>query len=184
MSRLGKKPIALPEKVKASIQGTHVKLEGPVGVLDLHLPTGLQAQMDGNKVLLNRLGDDRALKSNHGLFWALISNMVKGVHVGFEKELEITGVGYRAELKGSELQLALGFSHPVSYPVPSDVKVSVDKQTKIKIRGADRQKVGQVAAEVCSFRPVEPYKGKGVRDTSRPVRRKAGKSAAGGKAGK
>ncbi len=184
MSRTGKKTIAIPEKVKASIQGGQVHVEGPQGKLFLNLPKGVTVLVEGNQMNVNRENDERVAKANHGLARALIANMVKGVSEGFKRELDINGVGYRAEVKGNQLQLTLGYSHPVLYPIPAGIKVTVEKQTHISLVGADKQLVGQVASEIRSAKKPEPYKGKGVKYTEETIRRKAGKSATGSGAGK
>jgi len=184
MSRTGKKPIAVPEKVKASIQNGQVHVEGPQGKLFLNLPQGVTVVLEGNSINVNRQNDERTAKANHGLARALIANMVKGVSEGFKRELDINGVGYRAEVKGSQLQLTLGFSHSVLYPIPDGIKVTVDKQTHINLIGPDKQLVGQVASEIRNVKKPEPYKGKGVKFTEETIRRKAGKSATGSGAGK
>lgn len=179
MSRTGKKQISIPEKVKASIQEGQVQVEGPQGKLFLSLPKGVTVLVEGNQISVNRENDERVAKANHGLARALIANMVKGVSEGFKRELDINGVGYRAEVKGNHLQLTLGYSHPVLYPIPTGIKVTVDKQTHISLLGADKQLVGQVASEIRSVKKPEPYKGKGVKYTEETIRRKAGKSATG-----
>lgn len=179
MSRTGKKQISIPEKVKASIQEGQVQVEGPQGKLFLSLPKGVSVLVEGNQISVNRENDERVAKANHGLARALIANMVKGVSEGFKRELDINGVGYRAEVKGNHLQLTLGYSHPVLYPIPTGIKVTVDKQTHISLLGADKQLVGQVASEIRSAKKPEPYKGKGVKYTEETIRRKAGKSATG-----
>ncbi len=184
MSRTGKKTILIPEKVKAQIQNGQVHVEGPQGKLFLNLPQGVTVLVEGTNINVNRLNDERAAKANHGLVRALISNMVKGVSEGFKRELDINGVGYRAEVKGNNLHMTLGYSHPVVYPIPAGIKVTVDKQTHINLIGADKQLVGQVAAEIRDAKKPEPYKGKGVKYTEETIRRKAGKSATGSGAGK
>ncbi len=184
MSRTGRKPISLPEKVKASIQNGQVHVEGPQGKLFLNLPQGVTVLVEGQNINVKRENDERVARATHGLARALIANMVKGVSEGFKRELDINGVGYRAELKGSSLHLSLGFSHSVVYPIPTGIKVSVDKQTHINVLGADKQLVGQVAAELRSIKKPEPYKGKGMKYTEEVIRKKAGKSATGSGAGK
>ena len=184
MSRTGKKPIVIPEKVKTSIQDGQVHVEGPQGKLFLSLPKGVTVAVEGTNINVNRENNERAAKANHGLARALLANMVKGVSEGFKRELDINGVGYRAEVKGDKLQLTLGFSHAVLYPIPNGIKVTVDKQTHINLVGADKQLVGQVASEIRNIKKPEPYKGKGVKYTEETIRRKAGKSATGSGAGK
>jgi len=184
MSRTGKKQIAIPDKVKAAIQNGQVHVEGPQGKLFLNLPQGVTVVLEGNHINVNRENDERAAKANHGLARALIANMVKGVSEGFKRELDINGVGYRAEVKGAHLHMTLGYSHPVVYPIPTGIKITVDKQTHINLSGADKQLLGQVASEIRSAKKPEPYKGKGVKYTEETIRRKAGKSATGSGAGK
>ncbi len=178
MSRVGKKPILLSEKVKATFQNGELQVQGPNGTLAMKIPAEITVEIDSKQMVLNRRNEERLTKSKHGLVRSLVQNMVNGVDQGFEKNLEITGVGYRAEVKGDDLHLSLGFSHPVTYPIPKEIKVSVEKQTKIKLKSADKQRLGQVTSEIRSIRPPEPYKGKGIRDVNEVVRRKAGKAAA------
>ncbi len=184
MSRIGKQPIALPAKVKVHVNQGDVWVEGPLGKLSLHLPTEVELDISEKEILVKRANDGRNARANHGLTRAIVNGLVKGVSEGFKKELDISGVGYRAEIKGTELSLTLGFSHIVNYPIPEGIKILVEKQTHITITGADKSLVGQVASEVRSVKPPEPYKGKGVRYSDETVRRKAGKSAAGGSKGK
>ncbi|MBF0492014.1 MAG: 50S ribosomal protein L6 [Deltaproteobacteria bacterium] len=184
MSRIGKQPIVLPAKVKVQVNQGDVWVEGPLGKLSLHLPTEVQLDISEKEILVKRANDGRVARANHGLTRAIIQGLVKGVSEGFKKELDISGVGYRAEIKGSDLSLTLGFSHIVNYPIPQGIKIIVEKQTHITITGADKRLVGQVASEVRGVKPPEPYKGKGVRYSDETVRRKAGKSAAGGSKGK
>ncbi len=179
MSRVGKNPILLPEKVKVSVQNGQVLVEGPMGKLTLGLIAGLQVETDSKHAWVKRENEERGTRAKHGLTRALIANMVKGVSDGFKRELEINGVGYRAEVKGSDLHLAVGFSHPVVFPIPQGVKVSVEKQTRVSLVGADCHLVGQVVSEIRNIRPPEPYKGKGIKYAEEVIRRKAGKSAAG-----
>lgn len=184
MSRTGKQQILIPEKVKASILNDSIQLEGPQGKLFLNLPKGITVLVEGNNIQVTRLNDERDARSNHGLARALIANMVKGVAEGFKRELDINGVGYRAELKGTDLHLTLGYSHIVVYPIPVGIKVTIDKLTHINVVGADKQLVGQVAAEIRAAKKPEPYKGKGVKYTEEVIRRKAGKTATGSGSGK
>lgn len=177
MSRIGKQPIVLPDKVKVSASGSQlVVVEGPKGKLEYQLPEGISLTQEDKNVLLVRESDHRRHKALHGTARSLIANMVKGVTDGFSKEMEIQGVGYRAAVKGTSLDLQLGYSHPISHPIPDGLKVTVDNSTLIKVEGIDRQLVGQFAAEVRSYRRPEPYKGKGIRYKGEYVRRKAGKS--------
>ncbi|MGK0184818.1 MAG: large subunit ribosomal protein L6 [Verrucomicrobiales bacterium] len=177
MSRIGKQNIALPDKVKVTISdGQEVAVEGPKGKLSYALPEGITFAQGDTGLSLSRTSDDRKVRALHGTARSLISNMVAGVSEGFAKELEIIGVGFRAAVKGSDLDLSLGYSHPVLHPIPSDLTVIVTDNTKIRVEGIDKQRVGQFAADVRSYYPPEPYKGKGVRYVGEYVRRKAGKS--------
>ena len=176
MSRIGKLPVAVPPKVKVEIKGQMVFVEGPKGKLDFELPSRTSARLEGASVLVTRQGEDAEAKALHGLSRALINNMVKGVSDGFVKKLEIQGVGFKAAVQGGKVNLALGYSHPISYPIPAQIKVTVEENTKLTIEGPSKQMVGQVAAEIRSYYPPEPYKGKGVRYAGEQVRRKEGKT--------
>jgi len=176
MSRIGKQPIAIPPKVKVEVKGQQVHVEGPKGKLDLQLPRRTSLKVADGKVQVSRQGDDAQAKALHGLSRALVNNMVRGVSEGFVKKLEIQGVGFRAAVQGKSVNLSLGYSHPVTYAIPDQIKVTVEENTKLTIEGPDRQVVGQVAAEIRSFYPPEPYKGKGVRYTDERVIRKEGKT--------
>jgi large subunit ribosomal protein L6 len=176
MSRIGKQPIALPPKVKVEVKGQKVFVEGPKGKLDFALPRHTSAKVDGGNVVLSRDGDDSEAKAMHGLSRAIVNNMVKGVHEGFVKKLEIQGVGFKAAVQGKQVNLTLGYSHPINYAIPDQIKVTVEENTKLTIEGPDKQVVGQVAAEIRGFYPPEPYKGKGVRYSDEHVRRKEGKT--------
>lgn len=177
MSRIGKKPIELPDKVKVNVgQGGKVQVEGPKGKLEYTLPAPIKASVEGKTVTLTREGDDRQVRAFHGLSRALINNMVVGVTTGFSKELEIQGVGFKAAVQGKVVNLALGFSHPINYNIPDQIKVTVEENTKLTIEGPDKKVVGQVASEIRSFYPPEPYKGKGVRYVGEHVQRKEGKT--------
>ena len=176
MSRIGKQPIALPPKVKVEVKGQHVLVEGPKGKLNLELPKRTSLKVEDGKVLLSRQGDDAQAKALHGLSRALVNNMVRGVSEGFVKKLEIQGVGFKAAVQGQTVNLSLGYSHPINYPIPAQIKVTVEENTKLTIEGPDRQVVGQVAAEIRGFYPPEPYKGKGVRYVGEHVQRKEGKT--------
>ena len=176
MSRIGKQPIALPPKVKVEVKGQKVSVEGPKGKLQFDLPRHTSLKVDGGNVLVSRKSDDAQAKALHGLSRALVNNMVKGVSEGFVKKLEIQGVGFKAAVQGKTVNLSLGYSHPVVYNIPDQIKVTVEENTKLTIEGPDRQVVGQVAAEIRSFYPPEPYKGKGVRYTDERVVRKEGKT--------
>lgn len=176
MSRIGKQPIVLPPKVKVEIKGQQVHVEGPKGKLDWQLPRRTSIKVDGGTVHISRQGDDAEAKALHGLSRALVNNMVKGVSDGFVKKLEIQGVGFKAAVQGKTVNMSLGFSHPINYPIPDQIKVTVEENTKLTIEGPDRQVVGQVASELRSFYPPEPYKGKGVRYVGEYVVRKEGKT--------
>jgi len=176
MSRIGKQPIAIPPKVKVDVAGQQVSVEGPKGKLNWQLPrrTSLKVQ-DGN-IIVSREGDDAQAKALHGLSRALVNNMVRGVTEGFVKKLEIQGVGFKAAVQGQNVTMNLGYSHPIVFAIPEQIKITVDENTKITVEGPDRQVVGQVAAELRSFYPPEPYKGKGVRYSDERVIRKEGKT--------
>jgi large subunit ribosomal protein L6 len=177
MSRIGKKAIALPAKVSVKF-GTDgaVNVEGPKGKLAWTLPKEIKAKVEGTTVNFDRASEDRKTRALHGLTRALINNMVRGVSEGFAKELEIQGVGFKAAVKGKVLDLSLGFSHPILFDIPEGIKITVAENTKIKIEGIDRQLVGQVAANIRSYYPPEPYKGKGVRYVGEHIVRKEGKT--------
>lgn len=176
MSRIGKQPVVIPAKVKVDVQGNRVFVEGPKGKLDWQLPNRTSVKVEGDKVLVSREGDDAKAKALHGLSRALVNNMVKGVSEGFVKKLEIQGVGFKAAVQGKTVSLTLGYSHPINYPIPDQIKVTVEENTKLTIEGPDRQVVGEVAAEIRNFYPPEPYKGKGVRYAGEHVKRKEGKT--------
>jgi len=176
MSRIGKQPIAIPAKVKLEVKGQQVSVEGPKGKLNWQLPRKTSAKVENGKVVVSRQGDDDATKALHGLSRALLNNMVRGVSEGFVKKLEIQGVGFKAAVQGNNVNMVLGYSHQINYPIPSQIKVTVEENTKLTIEGPDRQVVGQVASELRSFYPPEPYKGKGVRYVGEHVVRKEGKT--------
>ena len=176
MSRIGKQPIAIPPKVKVEVKGQKVFVEGPKGKLNWELPRRTSLKVENGKVVVSREGDDARAKALHGLSRALVNNMVRGVSEGFVKKLEIQGVGFKAAVAGNNVNMSLGYSHPIVYPIPAQVKVTVEENTKLTIEGPDRQSVGQVAAELRSFYPPEPYKGKGVRYAGEHVVRKEGKT--------
>jgi len=180
MSRIGIQPINIPDGVKVTLDGKVVSVTGSKGSLKQELRDEISVKIDGSVITVSRKNDERESVAFHGLMRSLVANMVTGVTEGFEKKLEIIGVGYRAEVKGSDINLLLGYSHPIKYTLPEGISASVDKQTLISIMGADKQLVGQVAADVRAFRKPEPYKGKGIRYVDEHVRRKAGKA---GKAG-
>jgi large subunit ribosomal protein L6 len=176
MSRIGKQPIAIPPKVKVELKGQQVSVEGPKGKLSWNLPRNTSIKLEDGRLLVTREGDTDQVKALHGLSRALVNNMVRGVSEGFVKKLEIQGVGFKAAVQGKAVNLNLGYSHPINYPIPDQIKVTVEENTKLTIEGPDRQMVGQVAAEIRSFYPPEPYKGKGVRYADERVVRKEGKT--------
>src|SRR5271165_1059217 len=176
MSRIGKQPILIPAKVKVNVTGRKVSVEGPKGKLNLELNPRTAAKVEGDKVVVSRDGDDAEAKAMHGLSRALVNNMVKGVSEGFVKRLGIQGVGFKAAVQGKNVNLSLGYSHPLLYPIPDQIKVTVEENTKLTIEGPDKAVVGRVAAEIRSFYPPEPYKGKGVRYDDEHVVRKEGKT--------
>ncbi|MDE0862056.1 MAG: 50S ribosomal protein L6 [Akkermansiaceae bacterium] len=176
MSRVGKATIAIPEKVSVKINGGNVVVDGPKGKLELDLPESLQASEEDGQLTVARASELRNIRALHGTFRSLLNNMIQGVSQGYVKDLEIQGVGFRAVVKGKAIDLSLGKSHPILHPIPEGLTVTVADNTKIKVEGIDKQLVGQFAAEVRSYYPPEPYKGKGVRYVGEYVRRKAGKS--------
>mgnify|MGYP001379149611 FL=1 len=177
MSRVGNKVIPLPDKVSVAVNdGGSLAVEGPKGKLEWVLPEGITLNQEEESVLLTRSDESRSQKALHGTSRSLVANMVEGVSAGFQRKLEIHGVGFRAAVKGNELDLSLGFSHPVRHPIPEGIKVTVEENTKITVEGIDKHLVGQFAADVRAYYPPEPYKGKGVRYADEYVRRKAGKS--------
>jgi large subunit ribosomal protein L6 len=178
MSRIGKKPVPLPKGVAVEIQGNTVAVKGPKGELRRTLHTEMQVALADGQVTVSRPSDEKRHKALHGLSRTLVQNMVDGVSKGFSKTLEIQGVGYKAEAKPYGVNLIVGYSHPVKYEAPKGIKISVENNTVVKIEGADKEAVGQVAAELRSVRPPEPYKGKGIRYQGEQVRRKAGKTGA------
>lgn len=179
MSRIGRKPIPVPQGVKIALQGGAVDVQGPKGKLIVPVPHGIKfEQKDGVLTATRQSEDHRAL---HGLARALVANAVHGVTQGFKKDLDIVGVGYRAEVKGKAVAFALGKSHPIEFPIPEGIQIAVDKQTHIVVSGADKGRVGQVAADIRALRPPDPYKQKGIRITGERLKKKAGK--AGAKAG-
>ena len=177
MSRIGKEPISVPSDVQVSIEGKSVEVTGPKGSLDLDLPGEIDARQEDDVVLVERPNDERKNKALHGLTRSLINNMVIGVSEGFKKELEIVGVGYRAAISGDGLELQLGFSHPVKVKAPDGITFDVPEPTQIIVSGINKEVVGQVAADIRSYRKPEPYKGKGIRYAGEHVARKAGKAA-------
>jgi large subunit ribosomal protein L6 len=179
MSRIGKKPVPIPKGVTVTLDGSKITVKGPKGELSRTLPPAMIVSMKDNEVIVERPSDENEHKALHGLTRTLVANMIEGVTKGFAKQLEIIGVGYKAEQRPYGLQLALGFSHPIEYRAPAGIKLTAPQPTQVTIEGANKEMVGQVAAEIRSFRPPEPYKGKGIKYAGEQVRRKAGK--AGGK---
>lgn len=177
MSRIGYMPIDVPDGVKVQIDGNLIKISGPKGALEHKLDADVSAIVEDNKIIVKRGSDRKSAKAKHGLNRALISNIVTGVTTGFEKILEIKGVGYRAQVQGQKLQLQLGFSHPIIYEVPSNIEIEVRKNNQLVVKGIDKQLVGEVAATIRSMRKPEPYKGKGIRYLGEYVRHKVGKTA-------
>jgi large subunit ribosomal protein L6 len=178
MSRIGRKPVTVPKGVTLQLQGHDVAVKGPRGELRRRLHPDMQIALDKDQFTVARPSEEKRHKALHGLTRTLVQNMVEGVSKGFSKTLEIQGVGYKAEAKPYGVNLIVGYSHPVKYEAPKGIKISVDNNTVVKIEGADKELVGQVAAELRSVRPPEPYKGKGIRYQGEQVRRKAGKTGA------
>ena len=176
MSRIGKQPVVIPAKVKVQIQGQKISVEGPKGKLNLDLPARTVGKIDAGNVIVTRQGEDAQARALHGLSRALINNMVKGVSDGFSKRLEINGVGFKAAVTGKVITMNLGYSHPIIYDIPDQIKVTVEENTKVTIEGPDKQLVGKVASELRSFYPPEPYKGKGVKYSDEHIERKEGKT--------
>ena len=175
MSRIGKKAVPVPSGVTASVEGQTVKMKGPKGTLQYVVPEDIVVKIDKGEIKVDPRDDTKRARAMWGTSRTLVSNLVTGVTKGFETKLEITGVGYRAAVQGKNLQLALGFSHDVSYPIPEGIAIVTPKPTEIVVSGIDKQRVGQVAAEIRGFRPPEPYKGKGVRYAGEFIFRKEGK---------
>ena len=178
MSRIGRLPIKIPDKVSVEVQEHAVTVKGPKGTLSMTAHPAIDVQVKDQQVLCGRPSDEKFHKALHGLTRSLIANMVEGVTKGFERKLELVGVGYRASLLGKNVNIALGFSHPIVFPVPPGIKIDVKDQTQLTVSGMDKQLVGAVAAKLRSFRPPEPYKGKGVKYAEERIRRKAGKTGA------
>lgn len=177
MSRIGRLPVRIPEKVKVHVDAGVVRIEGPKGKLEHRLPPGVSVELADGSVRVVRQGDTRQVRSLHGLTQRLIANMMQGVHTGFTRTLEIIGVGYRVESRGQALQLSLGYSHPILFQLPPGVQAKVDRQTVITLESIDRQLLGETAAIIRRLRPPEPYKGKGIKYAEEVLRRKAGKAA-------
>ncbi|MFQ5329217.1 MAG: 50S ribosomal protein L6 [Thermodesulfobacteriota bacterium] len=180
MSRIGKIPVPVPSGVKVNLDGAILSVEGAKGRLEHTIPTPLEVKVEGGEVHVLPRNDERETRGLYGLTRTLVANMVQGVTEGFQKELEINGVGYRAELEGNLLTLSLGYSNPVKYNIPDGISVVLEKPTQVAVKGIDKQLVGQVAANIRAYRVVEPYKGKGIRYRGEKVRRKAGKSGKSG----
>jgi len=176
MSRIGKLPIEIPHGVKINLEDSVLKVEGPKGILSRRIMEGVAANLSEKDIVVSRANDSIKSRSAHGLTRTLINNMVIGVTKGFETALEITGVGYRAEVKGDVLNLSLGYSHPISFQLPMGITVEVEKMTKVLVKGIDKEMVGQTAAKIRSFRGPEPYKGKGIKYANETILRKAGKT--------
>ena len=180
MSRIGRQPVNIPQGVRVHIDGAAVRAEGPKGKLMQPVPAGLSAKLENNQLVISRSGDDRKTRALHGLARALVANMVTGVKDGFERKLDIVGIGYRAQVQGRVITLALGYSHPVIFPLPEGITAEIERQVAITLRGADKALLGQTAAKLRSLREPDPYKGKGIRYSDEVVRRKVGKKAGAG----
>lgn len=183
MSRIGKQPITVPAGVKVARDGAILKVSGPQGNLEFPVRNEIGVEVAGSVINVVRKNETRSARELHGLTRTILANMVEGVSKGFEKKLETVGVGYKAEAKGSDLVLSLGFSNPVNFKLPKGITASVEKQTLITLKGADKQLVGQTAANIRAIRPPEPYKGKGVKYSNEVIRKKAGKAGKTGAAG-
>ncbi len=179
MSRIGKKHIKLPAGTSVTIGKAEVAVKGPKGQLTSPLMPKISVRQEGETLILDRADEEKQTRAYHGLCRSLLNNAVVGVSDGFKKQLEIQGIGYRAAVKGTAVELQLGYSHPIVYPIPEEISISVEKNTLITVEGIDKQQVGQVAAEIRAMRPPEPYKGKGVRYVGEYVRRRVGKAAVG-----
>jgi large subunit ribosomal protein L6 len=177
MSRIGKLPIPIPQGVKIQVDGATVRAEGPKGKLAQPVPTGLTTRVADGTIFIERASDERHVRALHGLARALVANMVTGVKDGFERKLDIVGIGYRAQMQGKNIQLALGYSHPIIFPLPDGVTAEIDKQVAITLRGADKAVLGQTAAKLRALRKPDPYKGKGIKYANEVIRRKVGKKA-------
>lgn len=177
MSRVGKRPVEIPSGVTVNIEAASVTVKGPKGSLSLSVPRTCTVTQEDGELVVKRANDEKAVRAAHGTTRAHLANMVKGVTAGFAKDMEIIGVGYKAEVKGKALVLTVGYSHPVEYAVPEGITIETPEPTKIRVSGIDRQQVGQVAAEIRAFRAPEPYKGKGIKYSDETIVRKAGKSA-------
>jgi large subunit ribosomal protein L6 len=176
MSRIGKKPIAVPAGVAVEVKDGLVSVKGQKGALQRPLLEGIEVDVTSAELNVKRKGDDKRSRSYHGLMRTLVANMVEGVSKGFEKKLEIVGIGYRSEVKGTNLSLYLGYSHPIDFPLPNGISAEVEKQTLVTIKGIDKELVGQIAAKIRDLRKPDPYKGKGVKYAGEVLRKKAGKT--------
>ncbi|HOP86883.1 MAG TPA: 50S ribosomal protein L6 [Syntrophorhabdaceae bacterium] len=176
MSRIGRKPITLPQSIKLEVKDSEVFVSGKTGVLKRKILEGISVEVDGNVVYVKRANDDKKTKGYHGLMRTLIANMVEGIDKGFEKKLEIVGIGYRAEMQGNDLIFYLGYSHPIRFPLPEGISAQVEKQTLITIKGIDKELVGTVAAKIRALRKPDVYKNKGIKYAGEILRKKAGKS--------
>lgn len=176
MSRIGKQPVVIPPKVKVDVKGARVFVEGPKGKLDMAVPRRTSIKVEGDRAVVTRDGEDAEARAMHGLGRALLNNLVHGVAEGYVKKLEINGVGFKAAVAGKVITMNLGYSHPIIYTIPEQVKITVDENTKITVEGPSKQVVGQVASELRSYYPPEPYKGKGVKYSDEHVERKEGKT--------
>jgi large subunit ribosomal protein L6 len=175
MSRIGKRPVPIPSGIIANVEGQTVKLKGPKGALSTVVPDDVDVRLDDGRIKVDPRNDTKRARSQWGTSRTLIANLIAGVSKGFERRLEINGVGYRAAVQGKNLQLALGYSHDIVYPIPEGITIATPRPVEIVISGADRQKVGQVAAEIREYRPPEPYKGKGIKYSDERIFRKEGK---------
>ena len=175
MSRIGKRPVPIPSGITADVEGQTVKLKGPKGALSTVVPDDVDVKLDDSRIKVDPRNDTKRARSQWGTSRTLIANLIAGVSKGFERRLEINGVGYRAAVQGKNLQLALGYSHDIVYPIPEGITIATPRPVEIVISGADRQKVGQVAAEIREYRPPEPYKGKGIKYSDERIFRKEGK---------
>jgi large subunit ribosomal protein L6 len=180
MSRVGRKVIAVPPGVTVSVSEASLEVQGPKGKLRTPVPPGIKFALQGQELSCQRANDERQQRAFHGLARALAQNAIKGVTEGFSRDLDIVGVGYRAAVEGNKVVFALGYSHPVEYPIPEGIKIAIDKQTRVTVSGIDRQKVGQVAAEIRRLRRPDPYKQKGIRYVGEVLKKKAGKAGATG----
>ena len=176
MSRIGKQPVEIPEKVDITLNDDNIKVKGPKGELSHDLPHRVEVKVEDDEIIVNRKGNDKKDRSVHGLTRSIIENMIIGVVDGYKKELEMVGVGYSAQLKGKDLQIEVGYSHPVMVEAPENIEFEVEKKNNIVVKGIDKQQVGEVAAQIRSIRKPEPYKGKGIKYVDEHIRRKVGKT--------